>query len=146
MAMQRKLATIDQLNVRGLCMVNRCTLCKMDNECHKHLFFQCSYSTMIWRQILTWLNMQYRTVKLSKEMHWIAGRRTCKHWKARWYTSCLGATVYCIWEERNTRIFTRQEHQVDYVVKRIQYLVKVRLLYVTHPSKEGEIVEALDGC
>ncbi|XP_074318554.1 uncharacterized protein LOC141655368 [Silene latifolia] len=116
MAMQRKLATIDQLNIRGFYIV------------------------------LTWLNMHNITVKLSKEMHWIAGRRACKHWKARWYTSCLGAAVYCLWEERNTRIFSGQEHQFDYVVKRIQYLVKVRLLYVTHPSKEGEIVEALDGC
>ncbi|XP_074313853.1 uncharacterized protein LOC141649051 [Silene latifolia] len=145
MAMQRKLATIDKLNARGLCMVNRCILCKMDNECHKHLFFQCSYSALIWGQILHWLNMQYRTVKMNKEMHWIASRRTCKHWKARWYISCLDATGYCIWEERNTRIFSGHEHQVDYVVKRIQYLVRVRLLYVTHPSKEGEIVVALDG-
>ncbi|XP_074283246.1 uncharacterized protein LOC141607796 [Silene latifolia] len=61
MAMQRKLATIDQLNIRGLYM----------------------------RQVLTWLNVHNRTVKLSKEMHWIAGRRACKHWKAIWYSSCL---------------------------------------------------------
>ncbi|XP_074291593.1 uncharacterized protein LOC141618396 [Silene latifolia] len=39
MVMQRKLATIDQLNIRGLYMVNRCTLRKMDNECHKHFSF-----------------------------------------------------------------------------------------------------------
>ncbi|XP_074296953.1 uncharacterized protein LOC141627618 [Silene latifolia] len=146
MAMQKKLATIDQLNTRGIYIVNRCILCKMDNETHQHLFFQCSYSSMVWRQLLTWLRITNRTVKLSKEMHWIAGRRACKHWKAKWYSSCLGAAVYCLWEERNSRVFSGIEHHYDYVVQRIQYFVKVRLLYVTHPSKEGEIVEALDGC
>ncbi|XP_074291768.1 uncharacterized protein LOC141618564 [Silene latifolia] len=39
LAMQRKLATIDQLTHRGMHLVNRCVLCKAANEDHSHIFF-----------------------------------------------------------------------------------------------------------
>ncbi|XP_074300055.1 uncharacterized protein LOC141631258 [Silene latifolia] len=147
MAMQQKLATIDQLNIRGIPIINQCILCKANNETHKHLFFRCSYSGIVWRQLLAWMRIPNRTTKLGKELHCIAGRRVCKHWKAKWYSSCLGAAVYSLWEERNTRIFRGLEHQCDYIVKRVQYFVSVRLLYVTHSSKEEEIIESPnDGC
>ncbi|XP_074319187.1 uncharacterized protein LOC141656258 [Silene latifolia] len=142
--MQQKLATIDQLHHRGITLVNRCVLCKADNEMHKHLFFQCRFSDIVWQQILTWMRVQHRTSKLSKEVHWMAGRRVRKHWKAQWFSSCLGAIVYNLWEERNIRIFQGLEHDVDYIVKRIQYFVSIRLLYVTHPSKEGEIIDCFN--
>ncbi|XP_074288921.1 uncharacterized protein LOC141614066 [Silene latifolia] len=96
MAMQQKLATIDQLNIRRIPIVNRCIMCKAANKTHKHLFFQFSYSDIVWRQLLAWMRVSNRTAKLSKELHWIAGRRACKHWKAKWYSSCLGAAVYSL--------------------------------------------------
>ncbi|XP_074299777.1 uncharacterized protein LOC141630942 [Silene latifolia] len=144
LVMQQKLATIDKLNHRGISLVNRCVLCKADNETHKHLFFQCIFSTAIWHQVLHWLRMQHRTSKLSKEVHWIAGKKVRKHWKAQWFSSCLGATVYSLWEERNLKIFQGLEHDIDYVVKRIQYFVSIRLLSVNSPSKEGEIIGSLN--
>ncbi|XP_074288949.1 uncharacterized protein LOC141614094 [Silene latifolia] len=38
LAMQKKLATIDQLNCRGIQLVNRCVLCKTDNKNHTLIF------------------------------------------------------------------------------------------------------------
>ncbi|XP_074266632.1 uncharacterized protein LOC141589910 [Silene latifolia] len=69
LAMKQKLATIDKLNHRGISLVNRCVLCKADNETHKHLVFQCIFSAAIWHQVLHWLRVQHRTSKLSKEVH-----------------------------------------------------------------------------
>ncbi|XP_074271267.1 uncharacterized protein LOC141595195 [Silene latifolia] len=144
LAMQQKLATIDKLNHMGISLVNRCVLCKADNETHKHFFFQCIFSAAICHQVLHWLRVQHRTSKLSKEVHWIAGKRVRKHWKAQWFSSCLGATVYSLWEERNIRIFQGLEHDEDYVVKRIKYFVTIRLLSVNSPSKEGEIIGSIN--
>ncbi|XP_074313529.1 uncharacterized protein LOC141648707 [Silene latifolia] len=105
LAMQQKLATVDQLHIMGIPLVNRCILCKADNEMHKHLFFRCNFSVVIWQRIMTWMRIHHRTSKLSKEVHWIAGRRVPKHWKAKWFFRFLGATIYSIWEERNIGIF-----------------------------------------
>ncbi|XP_074319512.1 uncharacterized protein LOC141656500 [Silene latifolia] len=143
LAMQKKLATIDQLNYRGIHVVNRCVLCKNDNEDHKHLFFKCQFSKEIWQKILSWMKISGRTNNLSKDMHWSANRCTCRHWKTKWFLGCLGAVVYSIWEERNTRIFRGLEQCVDFIIKKVQYIVIIRLLYVSQSHREEEIVGSL---
>ncbi|XP_074277782.1 uncharacterized protein LOC141601403 [Silene latifolia] len=143
LAMQKKLATIDQLNCRGIQMVNRCVLCKGENENHKHLFFRCSFSQGIWQQILSWMKISGRTNSLNKEMHWSANRRTRRHWKTKWFLGCLGAAVYSIWEERNARIFRGLEHSAGTIIKKIQFLVIIRLLYASKSHLEDEIVGSL---
>ncbi|XP_074288373.1 uncharacterized protein LOC141613533 [Silene latifolia] len=140
LAMQKKLATIDQLNCRGIHLVNRCVLCKKDNENHKHLFFKCLFSKEGWHGILSWMKISGRTNSLNKELHWGANRRICKHWKTKWFLGCLGAMVYSIWEERNVRIFQGLEHTVDGIIRKVQFLVIIRLLYASKLHKEDEIV------
>ncbi|XP_074267032.1 uncharacterized protein LOC141590333 [Silene latifolia] len=105
LAMEKKLATIDQLNCRGIQLVNRCVLCKTDNENHTHLFFKCLFSKEILQKILSWMKISGRTNSLSNEMHWSSNRCTCRHWKTKWFLGCLGAVVHSILEERNARIF-----------------------------------------
>ncbi|XP_074315253.1 uncharacterized protein LOC141651438 [Silene latifolia] len=48
LAMQRCLATVDKLNHKGICIINRCILCKATCETHRHLFFRCPYSAALW--------------------------------------------------------------------------------------------------
>ncbi|XP_074301542.1 uncharacterized protein LOC141632942 [Silene latifolia] len=123
LAMQHKLATMDNLNHRGLHIVNRCILCKADNESHQHLFFRCQFVASIWHRLLHWLKLRGRTECLKRELHWLAGRRNRRHWKAQWISSCLTALTYSISEERNSRIFRDVEYNEDYIVRRVQYLV-----------------------
>ncbi|XP_074290908.1 uncharacterized protein LOC141617633 [Silene latifolia] len=97
--MQHKLSTIDQLTHRVMYLVNRCVLCKAANEDHHHLFFQCSYSGHVWKQLLSWMGVTGRSVNLKKEIHWVASRRHRRHCKAHWASSCLNALTYSIWVE-----------------------------------------------
>ncbi|XP_074313996.1 uncharacterized protein LOC141649201 [Silene latifolia] len=143
LAVQGKLATVDKLNQKGQCIVNRCILCKKDNESHQHLFFKCSFASTVWIGVLQWLRMSYRTRNMRKELQWIARFQKRKHWKARLYSSSLAATVYCLWEERNCRLFREEEHSSEYILKRIQYVVSVRLLFVTNSRYKNEVVDYL---
>ncbi|XP_074266602.1 uncharacterized protein LOC141589881 [Silene latifolia] len=47
LALQHKLAILDNLAGKGLHIINRCILCKQDNETHAHLFFNCAFSRQI---------------------------------------------------------------------------------------------------
>ncbi|XP_074318501.1 uncharacterized protein LOC141655315 [Silene latifolia] len=141
-AMQHKLATIVKLNHKGLHMVNRCILCKAANESHQHLFFNCQFVASIWHRLLQWMMLRGQTDSLKRELHWLAGRRTRRHLKVQWISSCFTALTYSIWEERNSRIFRDVEHTEDYIVRRVQYLVSIRLLYAFHSSYEDEILES----
>ncbi|XP_074313989.1 uncharacterized protein LOC141649193 [Silene latifolia] len=144
LAMQSRLATIDQLIHRGMYLINRCILCKAALETHQHLFFQCPYAATAWQSLLLWMKITGRTMDLRKEINWIAGKHVRRHWKARWFMSCLTAMVYSLWEERNLRIFQGIEHDIPYIIRRVQYLVSVRLIHVTHFSHKDKIVELLN--
>ncbi|XP_074315271.1 uncharacterized protein LOC141651458 [Silene latifolia] len=144
LALQSRLATIDQLSHRGMYLINRCILCKAALETHQHLFFQCPYAATAWQSLLLWMKITCRTMNLRKEINWIAGKHVRRHWKARWFMSCLTAMVYSLWEERNLRIFQGIEHDIPYIIRRVQYLVSVRLIHVTHSSHKDKIVALLN--
>ncbi|XP_074304751.1 uncharacterized protein LOC141639547 [Silene latifolia] len=146
LAMQGKLATIDQLTIRGMHLVNRCVLCKAASEDHQQLFFQCNYSSHVWKHLLDWMGLRGRSMRFKTELHWIAHRRHRRHWKFLWVTSCMTALVYSIWEERNSRIFNNVEHAVEHVIRRVQFLVSVKLLHVTPSSHEDEVLYGLNSC
>ncbi|XP_074289508.1 uncharacterized protein LOC141614662 [Silene latifolia] len=68
MAVQRGLATTDNLNRRGLHLVNRCYLCLAAAEDHPHLFFLCSFSRTVYQNILLWLGVTRRPFCLHQEL------------------------------------------------------------------------------
>ncbi|KAK9670027.1 hypothetical protein RND81_13G171700 [Saponaria officinalis] len=113
LARQRCLATIDKINLRGLVLINRCSLCKEARETHSHLFFKCSFSKNVWSQMLEWMK--------------IMGCN--QHWKTHWFRGALNVTVYYIWLERNTRIFEGKERDWRHIVGSIKYVVSIRCLY-----------------
>ncbi|XP_074314214.1 uncharacterized protein LOC141649423 [Silene latifolia] len=49
LAAQHQLATVDNLQRRGISYANRCVLCLAHEENHAHLFFSCSVSSEIWQ-------------------------------------------------------------------------------------------------
>ncbi|XP_074278074.1 uncharacterized protein LOC141601679 [Silene latifolia] len=116
LAVQGKLATVDKLNQRG----------------------------QFWAGVLQWLRMSNRTRNMRKEIKWISRHQQRRHWKARLYSSSLAATVYSLWEERNGCLFREEEHGSDYVLKLIQYVVSVRLLFVTNSRYKDEVVDYLN--
>ncbi|XP_074271221.1 uncharacterized protein LOC141595147 [Silene latifolia] len=52
LAMQGKLATVDKLNQKGQCIMNRCILCETASESHQHLFFNCTFANTVWIGVL----------------------------------------------------------------------------------------------
>ncbi|XP_074297986.1 uncharacterized protein LOC141628788 [Silene latifolia] len=61
LAYQKKLATIDKLTLKGLMIPNWCILCKKDNESHDHLFFDFSFSRVVWQELMDWNHLAGRS-------------------------------------------------------------------------------------
>lgn len=51
-AARGRLPTKDRLLSWGVVSDSRCILCDEEPECHNHLFFTCSFSSYVWKQIL----------------------------------------------------------------------------------------------
>ncbi|XP_058198487.1 uncharacterized protein LOC131314007 [Rhododendron vialii] len=79
LAALHRLSTKDRLRNWGMALDALCCLCQDEEESHHHLFFDCSYST---RGNVSWDTFRFVSLK-----------------------STLTATVYGLWQERNSRIF-----------------------------------------
>ncbi|KAK9724068.1 hypothetical protein RND81_05G045600 [Saponaria officinalis] len=144
LASRSQLPTVDNISRRGLMLVNRCSLCKVRGESHRHLFFRCSYSYEVWQQIFTWMSIGGRSRDLITELHWTAGHGKRKHWKTKWFRVGLAATVYFVWNERNFRVFNGVERSPASLVRIIKYFVAIRSLSISSPRDEAMVVNALN--
>ncbi|KAK9689837.1 hypothetical protein RND81_09G084900 [Saponaria officinalis] len=144
LAAQHKLPTIDLLSLRGIHIVNRCSLSKTHNETHRHLFFKCPFSNIVWCTLLSWMKLPQRSYDLITELYWTHRRGSRKHWKTIWYRGSLSAAVYYIWAERNIRIFEGKERAPDQIVKTIKYVVAIRCLALASNSNYDVVVDSLN--
>lgn len=95
LAMLEKLRTRDRM--RFLSSDTSCIFCDQMEENHGHLFFACSWSSLLWAKIKSWLHITWCMLTLRS-----AARRlhsSSKGLVARMKRVSLSLTVYLIWEE-----------------------------------------------
>ncbi|XP_074299605.1 uncharacterized protein LOC141630739 [Silene latifolia] len=129
LAVQRKLATTDMLIQRGVHLVSRCPLCKCKTESTRHLFFKCAYSYQVLSLVLERVQMSIPTADLHSLLVWAHRRKPRKYWKNRWIGCSIATAVYCLWKERNARVFAGQERSMELLVREIHDLVGMILLH-----------------
>ncbi|XP_074291068.1 uncharacterized protein LOC141617828 [Silene latifolia] len=96
-ALDRKLATLDNLTVRGMIMVNRCVLRKNARESHEHLFLSCPFSQSIWLSLKRWMILGNKVEDLHTEMDRNLHRRYIAPWMRHQFQCCFAATIYSMW-------------------------------------------------
>lgn len=103
-----RLHTMDRLLSHQIISSATCALCGLHTEMHNHLFFQCTYSASVWRNItektlVNWPNMDWLCL-----LQWAATtfrkKKDFSHYLSR---LALSATIYILWYERNNRIFSQ---------------------------------------
>ena len=104
-----KISTVGMLMRRGWSMVNRCNLCKENEETTNHILIHCGKTRNLW----TWLFSSFGVVWVLPEsvrnllLEWKIkglGKKRSVVWKMA--PICL---FWCIWGERNRRIFQEEE-------------------------------------
>ncbi|XP_056698045.1 uncharacterized protein [Spinacia oleracea] len=96
LAVQNKLATKDRLISWHLNIDGTCGLCQLESESLDHLFFSCSYSKEIWRQVLIHLGVTRAVLPWQEEVQIAAKRSRSKKKKACKYSIAFIESVYCI--------------------------------------------------
>jgi hypothetical protein len=107
-----KILTLDNLRKKNLVLVNRCGMCKKEEESIDHLLLHCESAQFLWSAFfrrfgLAWV-MPRGVVDL---MHcwWSGGRpRSAVAWKM--VPHCI---MWCIWSERNERFFEDSERSLE---------------------------------
>jgi hypothetical protein len=107
-----KILTLDNLKRRNIVLVNRCGICKKEEESIDHLLLHCERAQFLWNAFfsrfgLAWV-MPRRVVDL---LHcwWSVGRpRSAVVWKM--VPLCI---MWCLWVERNGRFFEDSERSSE---------------------------------
>ncbi|KAJ9564993.1 hypothetical protein OSB04_000959 [Centaurea solstitialis] len=106
----------------------KCPLCNTVIDSHDHLFFLCCFSLEIWRTIKRDTRL-WGFAECWKDIctDLIQGRGP----RRKEQRLALQATVYCIWRERNRRLFGNRRSTVAAVIKEIRDVVLQRMAWIT---------------
>ena len=132
-ASHEKILTIDNLQKRGITLVNRCFMCKVDVESVDHLLLQCKVAWTLWEIAISCLGICWVSPGniRSHLLAWegMFGRKARKKNKAGWMLPHV--IFWCIWRERNRRAFEGIEipiqHLKDIVLKTLYFWESGRL-------------------
>ena len=109
LAFRKRLDTQDRL-FQPIPNIN-CLFCGMVLESHDHLFFSYSASAQVWDFILCRLDIHVPQLPWEELIMWLA-----THWRGTSFEVvvrklCLAATVYHIWQERNSHFPTNSRRR-----------------------------------
>lgn len=120
MAMQSKLASKDRLLKWSVVDNATCVLCRNGtHESHNHLFFDCSHSRVVWKEILQRNFIHRGPLTWEDEKKWFLLHSKGKFIKKSILKLSLAATVYGIWCERNMRIFQHKMMEAEVLGSKI---------------------------
>ncbi|XP_074305981.1 uncharacterized protein LOC141641209 [Silene latifolia] len=144
LAAHNALATVDNVCKRGVLIANRCVLCLRAAETRAHLFFGCSYSKDLMQQVLIWQGTTRQVLSLKHELYKLALSRN-RSWRSKLARCSFSAAIYFLWQERNLRVFDGASRDVSTLVKRIKYVVCVRMYAWSNGIFNSQLLQLLLG-
>ncbi|KAJ3694111.1 hypothetical protein LUZ60_009591 [Juncus effusus] len=104
-ALQNKILTADNLAKRGWPATTRCVMCNSLDETSDHLFVRCDFAKWYWNRTLIYLQLPFNS-ECSQMDLWYANRNLLNLEKRKTWDMLWIAGIWCIWLERNKRIFS----------------------------------------
>ncbi|XP_043694642.1 uncharacterized protein LOC122645400 [Telopea speciosissima] len=104
----------------GMLVDTSCVLCRNGVDCLDHLLFQCAFSAVVWKDILS-LNGFRREPMCSwqEELQWLGTHSSGDSIPSRIRRFSFTSTVYRLWQERNSRLFSSCSNYEKSVIQRI---------------------------
>ncbi|XP_077233401.1 uncharacterized protein LOC143875681 [Tasmannia lanceolata] len=119
-AMHNKMLTKDRIRSYGIMIDPICSLCKSEPEAVDHLFFRCSYSAWIWKNLLGRAGYRRRLrLSLLEEEEWVRLHSKGKGLVATTLKHCFSSLIHHLWTERNQRIFLSSSTHKKYILRSI---------------------------
>ncbi|XP_021968848.1 uncharacterized protein LOC110863935 [Helianthus annuus] len=133
LVIKNKLKTQDRLkvweagsetNLRLMC----CPLCQRDRDSRDHLFFACNFSSQVWMNVKSLVDMKQVNALWSSVLAWMEQYSSSTNLEHIVSKLVLAASAYFIWQERNNRLFSRMQCSATQVSEKIKSSVRFRLM------------------
>jgi hypothetical protein len=109
----------DNLRKRNVIVIEWCCLCKKNGESIDHLLLHCEVARDLWSYVLILFGVEWVMLRTVLELlnSWEAAIG-CGHAKEAWRLAPL-CLMWCIWRERNARLFDDVETSMVELRKRL---------------------------
>lgn len=105
-----------------------CPLCKTVPDTHDHLFFQCEFSQKIWAVIKNKARINCDDTTWDEIVRNLSKFKNHNQIWSIIQKLCIATTVYFLWQERNYRIFKKEERDEQTLIKIICDEVRAKLM------------------
>ena len=133
LASLERLRTMDRLYSTGVITNTTCILCGANEESHNHLFFDCPYSSTVWGSICGKARMHWPIRPWKDLLLWAVAtyqsKKNIQHMIAR---LLLSTTVYFLWHERNSRVFSNIYQPAQTTSEEIFQLIRTHVTNMEH--------------
>ncbi|GJZ93434.1 RNA-directed DNA polymerase, eukaryota, reverse transcriptase zinc-binding domain protein [Tanacetum coccineum] len=120
LAIQKKLLTQDRIEKWNKGGVMLCGFCNTIRDSHEHLFFQCDFANKVWKEVVKLSYKASPQMQLEDLCDDLGKRNMGSKFGNVVDKLMLAATVYYIWQERNTRIFKAEKRNVEVICNLIK--------------------------
>ncbi|GAV61906.1 zf-RVT domain-containing protein [Cephalotus follicularis] len=104
-------------------------------ELTEHLFFQCPYSTNVWKEVLELCNITRPILPWATEVQWMTEHTKGNKFHHSVRKLALTATVYHVWIERNRRCFKNRFLPFQELVKKVREDMGGKLSISNHSQR-----------
>lgn len=128
-----------QIKQLGLNVDPLCLLCNTDHESRNHLFFECSYSTIVWRQIANRCDLQPLTSwdAIVLQLQSLRSNRD----SMQLTQLATQASIYWLWSEQNSRLHNRNFKSPEVIVFLIDKQIRNRLQSFRHSRASSAMTQ-----
>ena len=105
LAMKKRLATKNRLLKWRLVNDASCCFCGYNEESLNHLFFDCCFTTDVWKKVLFACQINRNPLSFNREVSWFSKKASGKSLLARTRRIAFCATIYYLWQAINESIF-----------------------------------------
>ncbi|XP_010666883.1 uncharacterized protein LOC104884000 [Beta vulgaris subsp. vulgaris] len=130
LAVQDRLKTRERLFKIGVSESDRCLLCQQQPENREHLFFNCHFTKQCLKEVMNWMNFNWNGRGIRQLYRRIRGPNAGNKFRKKVINAAIAAVVYFIWKNRNSAYWDDVIHTIDYTVKAVKNLVKLRVSQV----------------
>jgi len=126
LALKQRLWTADRRRRHGLDAHDICWLCDQEQETADHLLVNCSFAKQIWWNMLSWMDCAC-TFPMPMELHqwWKHIRQMQVKERRRGLDTLVMLILWCLWKERNARLFDNLSSNALEVQDRIKVDIKL---------------------
>jgi len=121
LALQERLWTADRRKRHGLQDGDECAFCAQEAETMPQLLLGCYFARQVWYALLHPLQLDTLIPAISDgddvASWWVQQRMRIDNRERKFFDSLLLLIAWCLWKERNARVFGRASANVDGVVK-----------------------------